>query len=199
MEKGSKMDKFEKIHTDYEIINAFFCRDVNAVSMLALKYDKYLLNIALNILNNYEDSEECVNDTFLKIWNNIPPDNPNNFKAYILKILKNTALDMYKKRTRKKRIPSEYLVSFEEISEYVPQQVDFEDSFNRKLLKELIDEHIQSLSKQQQYIFVCRYYFYDSINNIAKSLHVSKSTIFNELNFIRKELKEKLIKEEMWL
>lgn len=162
------------------------------------EYGKYLFKIAFNILGNDEDSAECVNDTYLKLWNSIPPDKPKNFKAYIAKIVRNIALDKYKERTREKRIPSEYTTSLDELAECLPGENDTECAYGERLLKNAIDGFVCSLSKRQQYLFICRYFYGDSIGDIAKSVNISESMVFHELSDIRKKLKEKLIQEGLW-
>lgn len=186
------------IKTDADIIDAFFRREEAAVSAVTSEYGKYLFKIAFNILGNDEDSAECVNDAYLKLWNSIPPDKPKNFKAYIAKIARNIALDKYKERARGKRIPSEYTMSLDELAECLPGENDTERAYGERLLKNAVDSFVCSLSKRQKYLFICRYFYGDSIDDIAKSVNISGSMVFHELSDIRKKLKEKLIKEDLW-
>ena len=183
---------------DRSIINAFLRREETAIAMVTSQYGKYLHTIAFNILANDEDSAECVNDTYLKLWENIPPDNPKNFKAYISKIVRNLALNRYKEQVRQKRIPSEYTTSLDELAECIPGESSVEKEYNEIILKKSIENFIGTLSKRQKFMFVCRYYCGDSIDDIAKSLNISGSMVFHELSDIRKKLKNKLMKEDLW-
>ena len=185
-------------HADDQIINAFFRRDEKAIKEVATVYGTYLFKIAFNILGSSDDSDECVNDVYLRLWNSIPPDRPDNFKAYIAKIARNTALDKQRERSAKKRIPSEYITSLEELDECIPEENDRDSECEAKLLKEAIDGFVRSLSKRQQYMFVCRYFYGDPVDDIARGLKISGSLVYHELSVIRSKLKEKLIKEALW-
>lgn len=185
-------------HADDQIINAFFRRDEKAIKEVATVYGPYLFKIVFNILGSSDDSDECVNDVYLRLWNSIPPDRPDNFKAYIAKIARNTALDKQRERSAKKRIPSEYITSLEELAECIPEENDRDSECEAKLLKEAIDGFVRSLSKRQQYMFVCRYFYGDPVDDIARGLKISGSLVYHELSVIRSKLKEKLIKEALW-
>ena len=93
-----------KIMTDKEIVSLFFNKDDNAISVASEKFGAYCKKIAMNILGNNCDAEECVNDTFLKTWNSIPPQNPENLSAYLGKITRNISLDIHRKRNAEKQI-----------------------------------------------------------------------------------------------
>lgn len=190
-------DRYTNRPDDF-IIECFFSKDKNALSYVSTKYGSYLQKIAYNILADSLDAEECVNDTYMKIWNSIPPDKPKCFQAYIARIARNTALNKYKERSRSKRIPSECTVALEEIADFIPDFSDVEKENEARRLKQTIDAFVRALSKRQRYIFICRYYCTDSIEDIAKSLCISGSMVFHELSDIRKKLKNKLIKEELW-
>ena len=182
-------------HADDQIINAFFRRDEKAIKEVATVYGPYLFKIAFNILGSSDDSE---NDVYLRLWNSIPPDRPDNFKAYIARIARNTALDKQRERSAKKRIPSEYITSLEELAECIPEENDRDSEYEAKLLKEAIGGFVRSLSKRQQYVFVCRYFYGDPVDDIARGLKISGSLVYHELSVIRSKLKEKLIKEALW-
>ena len=192
------MSKDTSKKSDSSIIADLFSRDESIISCISDEYGRYLYKIAYNVLADDEDSEECVNDTYLKIWNSIPPDKPKNFKAYIAKIVRNIALNKYKEKSRNKRIPSECTLCLDEIEECIPDVSNVDKEYNDRRLKETIDIFVCALSNRQRYIFICRYYCKDSVEAIAKSLNISGSMVFHELSDIRKKLKNKLIEEDLW-
>ena len=182
--------------SDKIIVGMFLSRDENAISMTSLKYGNYLHTIAFNILANEEDCEECKSDTYLSVWNHIPPDKPNNFQAYLAKIIRNISINRYKEKNRQKRIPSEYTISLDELTTCIPSNVTVESEYENKHLQSFINQFVRALSKRKKYIFVCRYYCGDSVADIARSLSISTSLVFYELATIRKQLKKELEQEE---
>lgn len=115
---------------DNKIIDLLFERSEQGIAELSNKYEKVIKQIANNILNNDFDTQECINDTFLAIWNNIPPENPKNLSAYIYKIARNTALNKYHTNTAKKR-NSKYDVALEELSEVLKSPTTTESEYNQ--------------------------------------------------------------------
>ena len=192
------MKKKNTEKTDNELIDAFLSRDERAVALLSDKYGDFIFTIACNILSDKEDAEECVNDTYMKIWQSIPPDRPESLKAYLSKIVRNIALDKYKEKTRQKRISSDKAVSLAEIGEFVPDAFGLEDRYDAMLLRRAVDGFINSLPKRRKYIFICRYYCDDSVKTIADSLNLAESTVYRDLELTTKKLKNDLIKEGLW-
>lgn len=184
--------------TDKMIVDAFLQRDERALSLTEKRYGSYLRKIALNVLDNEEDAKECVNDTYMRLWQSIPPDDPKDLKAYISKIVRNIALDRAKMTSADRRIPAGQTVLMSEIEEFVPDSFGVEAELEGRLLKKAVDGFIRSLSKRSKYIFICRYYFSDSVLNIANSLGIGTTTVYRELEDIRKKLKNKLVKEGLW-
>lgn len=187
-----------KLLSDEQIVELFFAREEAAIKNVDVKYGKYLHTIAANVLSDCEDCEECKNDTYLALWNNIPPDRPGNFKAYAAKIIRNISINRYKEKVRQKRIPSEYTVSLEELAECVPDKNDVESVYDAKRLQQVINSFTLSLSHRKRYIFICRYFCGDPIHIIASSLKISGSMVFYELSHIRKQLKIILEEEGIW-
>lgn len=187
-----------KTLSDERIVELFFARDEAAITGVDAKYGSYLHTIAVNILSDCEDCEECKNDTYLALWNNIPPDCPSNFKAYVAKVIRNISINRYKEKTRQKRVPSEYTVSLEELAECIPDKKDLESVYDAKHLQQVINSFALSLSHRKRYIFICRYFSGDSIHIIADSLKISGSMVFYELTQIRKQLKKTLKQEGFW-
>ena len=191
----STQNENDKILSDEEIISLYWARQEKAISETDLKYGKYLYTIAHNILNDDLDSEECLNDTYLGTWNAIPPQRPKIFQAFLSKITRNIALGRIRKATAEKRIPSEMTRSLEELDECILVEPGEDEKYYVNRLSELFNRYLEMLSDRQLFIFVCRYYYSDSIISIADMLKLSKNTILRDLAKIRQELREFLEKE----
>lgn len=191
----STQNENDKILSDEEIISLYWARQEKAISETDLKYGKYLYTIAHNILNDDLDSEECLNDTYLGTWNAIPPQRPKIFQAFLSKITRNIALGRIRKATAEKRIPSEMTRSLEELDECILVEPGEDEKYYVNRLSELFNRYLETLSDRQLFIFVCRYYYSDSIISIADMLKLSKNTILRDLAKIRQELREFLEKE----
>ena len=124
----------EKILSDEQIIDLYFERDQSAISCTDVKYGKYLLSIALNIVHDKYDGEECLNDTYMDAWNKMPPERPDILKAFLSIIMRRTAVDRYRKNTRQKRIVSEYSLSFDDFGDYI---LGDDDTYSEVEVKEL--------------------------------------------------------------
>jgi len=180
---------------DQKIIDLYWQREEKAITETDRKYGKYLMTIAYNILHNDPDSEECLNDTYLGTWNAIPPAKPTLFQVFLSKIMRNTAVVRYKKNHAQSRVPSEMTVSLDELEGYIPYQPSVEEDYDVYRLSRLLSEYLRKMSEKRAFIFICRYYCADRISDIAAMLHVSESTVYRELDEIKKGLREILIKE----
>ena len=178
---------------DKRIIELFFSRDELAIASAAAKYGGYLSKIAKSILNNDEDTEECVNDTYLKAWNAIPPKEPDPLKTFLGKITRNLALDLYDKKTADKRGGTQVEICLDELSELIPDSGI--DNMERGEITEIINRFLESISKDDRKLFVRRYWYLDSIIDIAKRYHFSESKVKTTLFRMRKGLKEELLRE----
>ncbi len=177
---------------DEEIIELYWQRKEEAISETDNKYGELLFRIAYNILNDKSDSEECQNDTYLDVWNAIPPTRPRVFLAFISKIARRIAIDLYRKKARKKSIPSEFKSSIEELEYCLQGEGEIDSSLNVNELSRLINGYVKSLPDKQRYIFVGRFYFSSSIEQIARELGVTPSNVYKSINKIKKGLKEHL-------
>ena len=176
--------------SDISIIELFNSRSEKAVSALAEKYGKLCKGISFNILSNKEDSEECVNDTYLKVWNSIPPTKPDNLMAYVCRVARNIALDKLRYNLRGKRSgKTDTLLS--ELSECIPSRENVEESAD-DTLKSAINTFLCSLSERDRKIFVRRYFFCDDIKSIAKLCEISETNVTTVLNRTRNNLKKYL-------
>lgn len=175
---------------DSEIIELFLARSENAIRQTQLKYGALCLTIAYNVLGNAEDSEECVNDTYLSLWNNIPPDIPENFKAYICRIAKNISLSRLRYNTAKKR-SRDSLIPLSDLDETAA----YTDGVSDEELGRLISEFLRGQSADVRNVFLRKYWFGDSIADIAKRFSFSQSKVKSMLFQTRKRLQKYLKKE----
>lgn len=183
---SKRKEERSTVMADEQIIELYWQRDERAISETDFKYGQFLYRIAYNILHDNLDCEECQNDTYLDIWNAIPPERPNVFPAFITQIMRRTAIDRYKEKMSKKRVPSELTLSLEEL--------DFELECNDDAheLGKIISDYIRTLPERQQFIFVGRYYMAEPVQNIADDLNVTASAIYKELGKIKTDFKNYL-------
>lgn len=179
---------------DNKIVELFYERSEQAIVELSQKYGSVCTKIAYNILNNRLDAEECVNDMYLGAWNTIPPQNPNPLLSYICRIVRNLAIKKYHANTAVKR-NSIYDVALEELENCFPASVSVEDEFNANEVARIIDAFLETLDKENRIMFVRRYWYSDSIADLAKLFCTSKHNVSVRLFRIRERLKKHLIKE----
>lgn len=176
--------------TDKDIIELYFSRNEKAISETEKKFGAYLIKTAYNVLSDTEDSKEAVNDTYLKTWNIIPPKKPERFLAFLSKITRELSIDIYRKKHTQKRIMSEYSLAFDEIGECVPSNSSPEEETEAKILAEKINEFVHGLPEEQRNIFICRYFYFDSVSDIASYYSLSQSNVKTTLFRLRNKLKE---------
>lgn len=187
--------KVNAVMSDETIIELYWQRDENAIKQTDIKYKKFLLAIAYNIVYDALDSEECLNDTYVGAWNSIPPARPALLQAFLTAIMRRTAIDRYKARKRQKRIASELTVSLSELEDIISDGDDTYSEADARELGRLINAFVRSLSDRRMYIFMSRYYIARPIKEIAKLLECSESTVNKEIAMIKRDLKEKLERE----
>lgn len=178
---------------DQKIIELFFERSELAIQSLAAKYEKLLHKISFQILHNDEDVAECLNDTYLGVWNAIPPTRPNPLSAFVCKITRNLSLTKYRANTAAKRGAS-IDVSLEELASYIPTP-SAEEEWSAKELGRQINGFLHTLEQENRVLFVRRYWFADSVKDIARDLRISENLVSVRLKRIRKQLKTFLEKE----
>ncbi len=178
---------------DRTLIELYNQRNEAAISETQFKYGRYCFSIAHSILNSDEDSEECVNDTYLKVWNSIPPHAPTRFSAFIGKITRNTAIDRYMQKRAQKRNAGVEL-ALEELSECLPSDSEG-DMTDELVLKHAIDSFLGSLPKRTRVIFMRRYWYMSSIKEIADGLSLSESNVKVILMRTRERFREHLENE----
>lgn len=175
---------------DAEIIELFNRRDESAVGEVSRKYGRLCAAVCANILTNRQDVEECVNDTLLKAWEAIPPENPRILPAYLARIAKNAALNKYKLSHRDKRGGGEAASVLEELSSCGFTESPIEAEAERKEILAAINLFLEKLSPKKRRIFVKRYWYCDSVSEIAKSTGMTESNVSVTLNRTRKKLKD---------
>ena len=190
--------KSEKQLSDEAIIELYWQRDEGAIDATDKKYGRYLYTIAYNIIHDSMDCEECVNDTYLGVWNRIPPTRPNIFQVFLAKIMRNIAIDRFRQNTASKRVPSEMVVSLSELDNCITYGSSMEEAYVIKEISRVLNTYLHTLSSHDEFIFVCRYYYSDSVVNIAKMLGVSEKTVYRRLSELRGKLKEILDKEGLY-
>ena len=178
---------------DMRIIELYFERNEQAIKETDLKYGKLCHSIAYNILNNREDSEECVNDTYVGVWNAIPPTRPNNFIAFICRITRNLSLKRLEFIKREKR-SADVLLSFEELAAVLPDE-RYAPNISDEDVGRVISEFLRDQKEDAKNVFIRKYYFFDSIGEIAKRYSFTESKVKNMLFYTRNKLKDYLIKE----
>ena len=178
---------------DKKIVKLLFARAENAIAELRTRFGKQLYRIAYNILENQWDAEECTNDTYLALWNAIPPVSPDPLAPYVYRTGRNTALKRRHRDTAQKR-DSRYDVSLEELNESLPTG-DVEQVIDARELGRTMNRFLETKSRENRYIFIRRYWFGDSVGEIAKNIKMKENAVYVRLNRIRSSLKEYLMKE----
>ena len=178
---------------DLSIIELYFARDEEAIKQTDIKYGKLCHRVAYNILNNNEDSEECVNDTYIGVWNAIPPTRPNNFMAFVCKITRNLSLKRLEAMSRQKRSQAT-IVSLDELAEILPDE-SIADGVSDEDIGKLISDFLRNEKSEIRDVFIRKYYFFDSIGDIARRYDFTESKVKNMLHHTRTKLKDFLIKE----
>lgn len=171
---------------DREIISLFFKREEQAIKETALKYGKLIFRISHNILFSKEDSRECVNDTYLALWNTIPPNNPDPFIAFICKIARNLSIKKLRSKNAQKR--SAEVLPLEELSKDIFTS-NTEESLDAKLLGQSINSFLDTVDELSRVVFLKRYWFCDSVEDISESTGISENSVYKKLSATRKKLK----------
>ncbi len=184
---------------DKEIIALFESRNENAIEETAKKYGSYCHAIANGILANTQDAEECVNDTWLRTWNSIPPQKPNSLKWFLAKITRNLSFNRYQEKTREKRGGGEIALVLDELDEVIGDSYDMETAFLQKEIRSALNRFLRELPERDADIFIRRYFYVESTEMIAKRYFMRESNVRLILSRTRKKLKEFLKKEGVWV
>lgn len=179
---------------DNAIIQLFNDKSEMAIHRTSEKYGSYLVKICMNVLNNKEESEECTNDTYFTAWNQIPPDQPRRFLPYLGKIAKNIALNRYDYLKASKR-NNHFDVLLTELEYCISDVNQTENYILEKELAKAISNYLRTLEEKPRNMFVRRYWYSDSIRDIAKMFGISQSNVKVIMHRTRKNLKKYLEKE----
>ena len=180
---------------DSKIISLLEERNEDALAAIQDKYFSYLKRIAMNVLANEADADECVNETVFRVWNKVPPDKPVRLSAYLAKIVRNIAIDTYRaNRNRSNRI-SEYPDMISELEDLFPPASGTEDVVDHIVLRDTLLLFLKTVSPKEKKIFVRRFFFFDSVRAIAEMYGVSESSVKVTLFRIRTKLRKFLEKE----
>lgn len=180
---------------DGAIIELYWARSEQALVRTQEKYGAYCLSIAWGILKSRGDSEECVNDTYLRAWDAMPPERPAALRVFLGRITRNLALDRLKSRTRLKRGGGQLTLALEELGECVPAGDDPARHADELALREALDRFLSELSEDARVIFLRRYWYMLSVAEIARGLGVGQSRVKSSLARSRERLRELLEKE----
>ena len=178
--------------SDEQIIDLYWNRNEKAIDETDKKYGKYLYTIAYNIMNSRLDCEECLNDTYLGTWNAIPPTHPSSLQTFLSRITRNIAIDKYRERSAARRIPAELIGSLEELGDTLAYDGSLEDEAAISAVADELNRFLRGLDERDQFIFVCRYYYCDTISDLSKMLSISERTVFRAISKMREELRDRL-------
>lgn len=180
---------------DKGIVKLYFDRSERAIAETSKKYGQYCFSIAYNILSNREDAEESVNDTYLDAWKSIPPHRPNSLALFLGKITRRISIDLYRRKNAQKRGGGELALVLDELYQCIPDETDVEKEYEKHQLAQVINEFVKFLPKTEQKVFICRYWYMDSIQSISRRFGYSESKVKSMLFRTREKLKETLRKE----
>lgn len=181
--------------TDQRIVELYWRRDQSAIRETDARYGSFLLSLAMRILSDRGAGEETVNDTYLRAWETIPPARPDALGAFLAKIARAFAIDRWRRRTADKRLPSQYALSLDELGECIPGGESPDAALDARMLADAVGRWLTTLKPQARDAFVCRYFFADSLQDIAARQGVSLSKVKSVLYRARQSLREHLEKE----
>ena len=181
--------------TEREIIALYRSRDENAIRMTAEALGGYCYTVAYNVLNSREDAEECVNDTYLAVWNAIPPADPVSLKSFVSSITRRLALNRYKEQNRDKRGGGQVPLALEELAEVVSDTEDIPADYARKELLESVTRFLRGCSPRDRGLFLDRYIRLEPTVVLAERYRVKEAQVLLILSRTRKKLKAQLEKE----
>lgn len=184
---------------DEKILELFWDRNEQAIMETQLKYGKYCYMIAYHILRDFEDAKECENDTYFSAWNVIPPQKPMKLQAFLGKITRNLSLKKIRGKTAEKRGGGEATLSLDELCDCISDSHDFQENLQAEELAEILNAFLRNLPQTERRIFLCRYWYCDSITEICKQFGFGQSKVKMTLSRTRQKLLKYLEKEGVFL
>lgn len=182
---------------DEEIIDLYFARDEQAITETTKKYGVRCRRLGIRILGNPQDAEECCNDVWLKVWNTIPPLRPTHFSAYLVKLMRNAALNLYEKLHAEKRGGTQTAVLLDELAECLAAPDNIEEQIAEAETAEMLRRFLRTVSAEAKNIFILRYVYMMPVKEIAEQYQISVSKVKVSLFRTRKELREYLGGEQI--
>ena len=184
---------------DIQIVDLYWQRNEDAIHETKRKYGPYCYGIAFNILFCREDALESENDTYLAAWNSMPPHKPELLSGFLGKLTRRISLDKWRKRTAQKRGGSTVVLSLDELSECIPDTHSIEDQIETAELAQIIDAFLRTLTPAERNVFLCRYWYLDSVADIGKQFGFTQSKIKSMLLRTRQKLRTYLEEREVFL
>ena len=180
---------------DQEIIARFFARDEEGLTAARARYEPYCAAVARSFLNDPRDQEECLSDTWLRAWNAIPPQRPRSLGAFLAKITRNLAINRLRDGNAQRRGGGQVPLALEELGECVSLEGSPEGELDRQAAEEALNRFLDGLPPLQREVFLRRYWYLDSIEDIARRAGWSKSRVTTTLHRLRVRLRAHLIQE----
>ena len=180
---------------DQEIIARFFARDEEGLTAARARYEPYCATVARSLLNDPRDQEECLSDTWLRAWNAIPPQRPRSLGAFLAKITRNLAINRLRDGNAQRRGGGQVPLALEELGECVSPEGSPEGELDRQAAEEALNRFLDGLPPLQREVFLRRYWYLDSIEDIARRAGWSKSRVTTTLHRLRVRLRAHLIQE----
>lgn len=178
------------------IITLYFLRDESAIKETEREYGRLIRQISSNILNSAQDVEECISDTYLQVWNTIPPNKPASLKAYVCKIARNLSLNRLKYLHARQRHSGQIDLILDELSEVIPSSEDVQSKVEGIILGEQINEFLKEQSETNRVIFIKRYWLFMPPSEIARDMHLSLTKVTTSLYRTRMRLRKYLEEKE---
>ena len=182
---------------DNRIVELFWQRDERALEEAERKYGSYCRTVADRVLNDPQDAEECVADGFLDAWNRIPPHRPSALGAFLGKIVRHIAIDRLRKRSAQKRGGGEVFLALEELEECIPDGSDVEREFQQGELAKGINAFLASLPDTERQVFLRRYWYMDSVEQLCQRFSFSESKVKTMLYRTREKLRGYLVEKDL--
>lgn len=183
---------------DKRIVGLFLERSEQAIEAVSRKYGKLCHHIARGIVASDDDAAECVNDAYLALWNTVPPERPESLRAYLTRLLRNIAYNRLDRQTADMR-DSRLTVSLQELQTILPDGMSLDAMLDAAVIRDTLNTFLRSLSKQDRFLFLRRYYYLDTCRQIARMTGMSESRVSTRLSRLRSKLKELLRKEGIYV
>ena len=180
---------------DKKIVDLYWARSETAISETQTKYGKLLYGISFSLLSSREDAEECVNDTYIAAWNSMPDERPEYLCAFLCKIDRRISINKYNSLHRKKRGGADMII--EELTECIPSGDDVQGSYENKRLTEAINRFLEGLDTEKRVVFVKRYFYSSSLDEISRQMNISQAKVKSMLFRMREQLYKILEREEL--